>query len=464
MKTRIPVKLLAALTALCLLLSFGAFSAVADEDLAEGDAVVGAAEETAEEGEEIAEDVLALAPAAEAEPDATQGPALPAYPELQALNTNMDQALASGLAFNGLNSEFKILVFNDMNDGLFPYPALLKYIQYVLADVQPDLIVLNGDITRKGASAAGVTRFAIPWICDLFGTIPFTLTFGEQDSLLPVSKNNYLNRYRKYANCLAYDDEPTDAGVANHNLFIFNTPAGAAAQKLDFAAYNLWLMDTNADGLYRTQSAWYAAKEYDAIYLKANYIIPSMLFTHMPLPEIANVPAGASLGGTVNANMYQWMKEFGGVQAAVSGHHRSCLFDQAYVNENYSLRFLQRPGLAFLNSKDRYNRGASLITLKLTQLAAPAEKDENGNFKTASGAAPKVEISSVEHIPLWSYFDDDTPEGEIGPRHAFYMAGVSTFFGPLASLIGLIASPFTDKYDVTFKVTQFFGNTFNFML
>lgn len=505
MKTRIPKKLLAALTALCLLLSFGMFSAMAE---AAGE--LGAA-------------------LTEALGDA--------FPEAQALNTTMTKALASGLAFDE-EGQFKILVMNDLTDGMIPYPAMIRYIEYVLEDTQPDLVVLNGDITRRAVTGFAANWSTIPWICGLLqkAEVPFTLTFGENDALLPMSKNHYLTNYQKYANCLAYDDVPTDGGVANHNLFLFNDADAAAAKDLDGVAFNLWMLDSNNDGLIRTQSAWYAAKEYDAIYLRTGYIVPSILFTHMPLPEIQNTESGAGLGMRYGGEMYRAMVPFGGVMAAVSGHYRNTMFDETWTKEDtgytykrwtgieseytydsdYSLRFIQRSGMTFLscNNTDRATRGATLITLQLLKEAIPEvieyvyeyeyeyeldefdepkldendepillldendepiikldENDEpvlklgeDGNpiILSSSVAVPSeppvVEIGDVVHLPVTIYFDGSAE------KQAFYKAGVNWFFGPLSSLIGLCASLFADRYEVTYKVNQFFGNIFGFML
>jgi len=436
MKTRIPLKLLAALTALCLLLSFGAFSASADEE-PETDVSLSVAQ----------------------------------------VGT-LDKALASGLAFDG--GEFKILVMNDLNDGIIPYPAMLKYIESVMADEQPDLVVLNGDITRKGVSTFMANFAVIPWICDLFGSTPFTLTFGDNDALLPVSKNHYLTNYQKYSNCLAYEDAPVNNGVANHNLFIFNDAAAASGKSLDDVACNLWLLDSNKDGFYRLQSEWYGVKEHDLIHATTDYVVPSLMFSHMPLPEINLALPGAGLGnGIVNAGMYEMIKNAGkdgvknadlrgNVLAAVSGHHRSALYDAAYADPDilagadpFSLRFIQRPGMTFLSCSDtnRDTRGATLITLTLTTPAVPATKDSSGNIIPGTAAAPVVDITDVKHIPAFAtYFDDG------GNMQKFYKAGVNWFFGPLSSFIGLICSPFTDRYQVTFNVTQWFGNAFDWLL
>jgi len=400
MKTRIPMKLLAALMALCLLLSFGVVYAMADE-----------------EGEAARDALIA---------------------EFQALNTDLTRALNSGLAFDAAG-EFKILVLSDLDIGIAPYPAMLKAIDYMIQDVQPDLIVLNGDVTRKQSSVLGITGsgVSIAWICDMIPrNIPFTVTFGDNDALLPMSKNSYLTRYQRYGNFVGYDDVPTTAGVANHNLFVF---ADDSSDDIANVAFNLWMLDTNQDGLFRTQSAWYGAKEYDAIFLETDYIVPSALFTHKSLMENANV-AG-------NVEMLYMMGEFGDVKAAISSNARTV--SQTTIG---STVFYGTPGMAFTGKGERATRGGTLVTLAMTPVAQPA-----------AGEAPFDVSVSVTQKPSWAYFDDDTAEG-IGPKHAFYKAGVNWFFGPPASLFGWMVGLFTDKYEVAYKITQFWGDIFNFML
>ena len=501
MKTRIPMKLLAALTALCLLLGLGVFSAMAEPTSAGGE-------------------------------DAG----------LQAMSTDTELALASGLHFDGVGSEFKILVMGDLDDGALPYPTMLKYIEYVLEDVEPDLIVLNGDITREGASMFGFTSSAIPWVCDLFGDIPFTVTFGENDALLAISKNNYFKTYQKYDNCLAYDmDREALPGVANHNLFIFNDADAAADAEEDLfgVACNLWLLDSNGNGIRQPQTAWYAIRE-DSFATRTEYKIPSMLFTHFPLPEAYG--AGGPAAGLVNPNyplstspvdhrMSTIMGAFGLNIAAVSSHHRATAFNTTFAGIN----FIGSPGLSFLSGSgtSRATRGATLITLKLVSEGvayAPAipaviepatdgewvgggepgaewiEYDEafwsggeegvgvlitpvpeGGYWDDAEwvpgteeveiapaepaipAQSPVVIISGYQLMTVHDYFNDDNPAEEckfkIGSRNAFYKAGSSMAFGPIASLFGVIASVFgADKYAVTYSVTQFFGDTFHWIL
>lgn len=421
MKTRIPMKLLAALTALCLLLGFGVFAMADEED----------------------------APPAESDTALViEGAGMPYY------NPDMTRALNSGLAFKD-NGQFKILVLSDLDIGIAPYPAMIKSIDYMIKDTQPDLIVLNGDVTRKQSSVLGITGsgVSIAWICDMIpGNIPFTVTFGENDALLDVSKNNYLTRYQRYGNFLGYDDMPVIDGVANHNLFIYGN--AGAAKKVENVAFNLWMLDTNMDGLYRLQADWYGAKENDVIYLELgkagfDYIIPSAIFTHKSLLETAGVAGGAK--------MLSNMGEFGDVRAAISSHNRTVSNTPKALQSwdgtrTSNVAFLGTPGMAYTGAGDRATRGGTLVTLTL-------------NTPFAAGTAADVSVSVQQKI-AWEYFNDDNPAlaGNVGSRHAFYQAGVSAFFGPPASLIGWMLGLFIDKYETAYKITQFWGDTFNFML
>jgi len=440
MKTRIPVKLLAALTSLCLLLTFGVF-AMADDAAAD-----------------VVTDVAGI-------PET----GMPYY------NPDMSRALNSGLYFKG--GLFKILVLSDLDIGIAPYPAMLKAIDYMIQDTQPDLIVLNGDVTRKGSSVLGITGsgVSIAWICDMIPrNIPFTVTFGENDALLPMSKNSYLSRYQRYSNFVGFDDMPVVEGVGSHNLFIF---ADSSSKALTNAAFNLWMLDTNNDGLFRLEAEWYGSKEVDVILgtleelYTIGYSIPSMVFTHKSMLDTAGV-AGTK-------KMIDNMGDFGNVLAAVSSHNRTVSrqtknFVTSLQGNAYSLDFIETPGMAYSGKGDQATRGGTLITLQLVSPAEPEKivvieegiDDEPDTVETVYAQAPVVSILSVTQKPAFAYFYDDNPAipGNIGSRHAFYKAGVSAFFGPPASLLGWMVGLFTDKYEVAYKITQFWGDTFNFML
>ncbi len=455
MKTRISIKLLAALMAFCLLLSFGGFAAVAEDEVTTEAPVV--VEETVAETEPVL--VAAEETTVQAAAPIVSGDEL--TPEEQVISRDITPSLESGLYFK--NGEFKILVLNDLEIGIAPYATILRYVKYVIEDTKPDLIVLNGDITNKNSNAFIVNWISVPWIIDLVKDYPFTITFGDQEALIPVNKVSLFDRYEKYDNFLGYDDSVTDAGVGNHNLMIFKDEAAAAAKTVGGAAFDLWMLDSNTNGLYRTQSAWYAVREEEGVTFQATYGIPSMVFTHLPLPEIAQATDGRELGKqgqtpstSVNANMFAMMKKYGHVLAAVAGHDRL----NSFVKQYDGVDFIQTAGCTYATKGDRDIRGGRLITLTLDADPVPPVVDAEGVVTTA-GTAPVVSYTTNIIPAFATYFNDDNvAESKVGSRHAFYLAGTKGWFGRIAPLMALPLSLFMDKYEVTFAITQWFGDTF----
>ena len=425
MKTRISIKLLAALTTLCLLLALVAVgvSAVVSTD----------------------------------------------YEDYR-------NSLNSGLYFKdaegGGAPEFKILQFSDLNVGLFPYPATLMYIQAAIAATEPDLIVLTGDNTSKISSALGSLNPAVSWICDLFGDIPFTVIFGDEDALLPAGKDVLLRKYMGYSNCLAYDDEPTMAGVANHNLFIFNNEQASRFAIFDQLAFNLWFLDTNTDGLYKDQVNWYRIRE-DNLISRSTYVdsIPAMAFSHFPFPEInygneffdsiIDRPDGVyDQTNSVNqydAGVFNAMRDYDAVHTFVSGHYRLSRFERStrltFVKgmdaKQFSADFLQTGGSGC--KVPDASRGARLITLKL--LSA-------GSSGVTSTVDYTTEIISYDAA---LYSEDEDAAAANALTAAAYRAGANTFFGPFASLLASVIPFGKARAATAIAISRWFGSTFSFI-
>jgi hypothetical protein len=469
-------KALAVLMTVCLLISISAVGAFA-------------ADTAGAEPAAIAAQVAGYAPnpapwseTAAAEPSGASGIAG------QSLTSpDFAKAFASGLHFNA-DGEFKILQLSDLEDDTIPYSAMLKYIQLAIADTKPNLIVLTGDITGKTTSALSAAWISVPWIANLVNKVPFTLTFGETDSILPIGKNSLLGRYQKYSNCKAYDEIPEISGVANHNLFVFKDAASAQAKKIDEnLVFNLWMLDTNANGLYNDQADWYAIRE-DNLLGRLGYSVPSMIFTHRPLPEITNVikdgkladPVGSSQSADdqlkeappndFRSRILDHAKNYGDVFAAVSGYNHINRFvrtweyqadnpDTTDVDESRSMDFIQTGGMTFNAYGNPNARGGRLITLKITADAVPAVTDDDGNIETP--AAPAQLEYTTKYLSYFNYFDFNSTD--ISSK-VFYQAGANWFFGPLASMLGQMVGIFTDKYKAAFEVTQWFGDMFNKIL
>lgn len=466
MKTRI-LKLASVLLSLCLLLSVGVIAAETDIVAPEEDTIM----------VDAALNIVETEDADSAETDDGLFGDLLRSP----VNLDLSNALKSGLAFDEAG-DFTILQLSDLADGSMPYPTMIKYIEQVVASVDPDLVVLTGDITSKLASTFGGTGTAINWVVGALKGKPFTITFGDEDALVAASKLSYLSKYANYSNFLGYHDEKTHSGVGDHNLFIFNNAEAAAEKDLSKVGYNLWFLDTNRDGLKPDQGIWYGGKEYHAIHEEAGYTIPSMMFTHVPLPQIklaldnGEIPAYADGDGsdvvgqapttngeidmdfTDSIDMFQYMSDWGNVQAVVSGHDYLNQFVRSYSylykNEERTLDFIQTGGMGFTR-KCEATRGARVINLHLENVATAPTEETLG-----IGEPPEVSIASTYTIDYFQFFDFVSEDIS---QKVYYYAGASWFLGKNASIIANFLGIFgVDKYNILTSVTQFFGDTFNF--
>lgn len=201
------------------------------------------------------------------------------------------QGGAKELKFNS-DGKFKIVNICDIQE---PYPlhkGTVQFIREVLAQEQPDLVVLGGD--NCDAEPKDVEA-GIEEICNLFvesGTY-FTYVFGNHDEERGHSKAELMDMYAKYGGeyCLAYDADPDLTGAATHNLTIKSSTS-------DKVAFNLYMIDSNMycydedgnslgwDNVHEDEIEWY--KE-TAAQLKADNggeVVPSMVFQHIVLPEV----------------------------------------------------------------------------------------------------------------------------------------------------------------------------------
>lgn len=190
------------------------------------------------------------------------------------------------------NGEFKILHLCDFQDGYPMARETITYVNYVLDNYKPDLVVLGGD---NCVCYEKDKPDAIKEICDIFVAKEtyFTLVFGNHDDEQGVDKDTLLKYYQQYGGkyCLAYEDDPDLHGAAIHNLTVL-------ASDSDEIKFNLWMFDTNTyvydendptkrlgyDNVREDQIEWYKEKSAE-LEAKAGKKVYSIAFQHMTPPE-----------------------------------------------------------------------------------------------------------------------------------------------------------------------------------
>lgn len=297
------------------------------------------------------------------------------------------------------NGEFKILHLCDCQDG---YPAkekMLTYIDYILKECDPDLVILGGDNTvgPKETKDAAIAELVKPFVEN---EVYFTLVFGNHDHEQGVEKEQLLKYYQKHGGkyCLAYDEIPSMSGCATHNLPVYSS-------KGNEIKFNVWMFDSGNyvndengnrlgyDCVRKDQIEWYKNRS-KQLEKAAGEKVPSMAFQHIVVKEIydvifskayidipyitetydgtrysvANPDTSAFIGhlfepaspGYYNHGQFDAMVERGDVLAVYSGHDHL----NTYEAELDGIKIINTPGISFNAYGNEFVRGSRLITIK----------------------------------------------------------------------------------------------------
>ena len=298
------------------------------------------------------------------------------------------------------DGEFKVLHICDCQDGFPAQEKMFTYINYMLENYKPDLVVLGGDnsVGEEETKEQAIEELVAPFVEH---ETYFTLVFGNHDHQQGVEKEELLEMYQKYGGkyCLAYDADPDITGVANHNLPIHSSDG----EKIKF---NLWLIDSNHyvtnengdeigyDSVREDQIEWYKAT-YKKLEKEAGEKVYSLAFQHIipgevydvmfpevkkplsPLTETYNngkhypifLPDTSAFTGHLFENpspgIYNYgqvdaMLETGDVLSILVGHDHICSYEIDYKG----IMFINTPGATFNSYGNEFTRGSRLITIK----------------------------------------------------------------------------------------------------
>lgn len=296
------------------------------------------------------------------------------------------------------NSDFKVLQLSDIHIG-GSYTTknkdlkALETVKTLVNETKPDFIIITGDLVYP----IGVQTFT--WnnkrsffeLCYFMNNlgIPWTFTYGNHDTeRLATSNVNYLeynvfdttkinNNYGLKGKLLYYNDDKEVDGRSNMVIELINSN-----NKINTVFY---LIDSNSyinnnfsnyDFVHESQVEWYKNKVNE---IGKN--IPSMIFTHIPLPETKeaielyenNSSDVKYYFGDVNeevcttknnSTLFDTVVSLGSTKAIFYGHdhYNNISLDYKGIRLTYgmSIDYLASPGIENKTSQ----RGATLITIK----------------------------------------------------------------------------------------------------
>lgn len=171
-------------------------------------------------------------------------------------------------------------------------PDTVKLISLALDREKPDLVVFTGDqikgysLTFKGDTKRKITET----LGEIFRPvterkIPFTATFGNHDRDCGIENREQFEIYKSFPGFISgMPRRPDDAGTFSLEI------KDSKNQKSVFALY---LIDSNAKDkekkayspVFKEQVEWYKA-ERDRLKTENGSYLPSLVFQHIPVPEI----------------------------------------------------------------------------------------------------------------------------------------------------------------------------------
>lgn len=205
------------------------------------------------------------------------------------------------------NGEFRILQISDTQDDHHPADEMLNFIKLSIEKSKPDLIIFTGDvvedfrvtdnasddqplvdgvIARNAALKVDVektkenvaTAFDAVFSMVNSYNIPFAIALGNNDYKVYMEKEDWLELFAKYENCITVDESTDSSDRIDHNIEIKGSTGGTV--------FNLWVMDTAKSAVTEEQLEWYVSESNALKEKNGGNPVPSMVFQHIPVSEV----------------------------------------------------------------------------------------------------------------------------------------------------------------------------------
>lgn len=295
-----------------------------------------------------------------------------------------------------------------IEDGLFAVvqetlsPLLEVYIDQVLDEVKPSLVVLTGDNVfplkafydlGEGVSIKTYKRFAE--IFEARGQY-WTMTFGNHDSESVKNKLDFLQAVEGYPHFIGGVESGEtyksavfdgirpyeDKRVGNFSIPVYGADGNPA--------FNLYLLDSGSNTSVRSgpyhyisdeQTEWFLERAAELKAGNGGASVPSIMFTHIPLIETeeAYLQNGEMIGAhyslspsDVRSSIFEAAMDEGGVRGIFFGHNHFVSMTCFYTRGDRKIMMGVTPQCA----TDDYSDTSSILYGRVIQIK------EDGNFTT----------------------------------------------------------------------------------
>lgn len=230
---------------------------------------------------------------------------------------------AKSLKFKN-DGTFRIMQVADTQDTNLTSKNTIEFLDKVLDAEKPDLVVFTGDqIKGYGVSIAlgdseknvamAIKNIVSPVVKR---NIPFTFVFGNHDDqAFGSSKDKQMAVYQSFPSCIAVSGDAKIDGYGNHFVNILSSDG----TEVKFNIYLIDSLSASLDGhcsaVSESQLNWYRSVR-DYLRVENGNYIPSMMFQHIPVPEmwevLKEVPKTRkphAVGYRSHYGKYYWMDE-----------------------------------------------------------------------------------------------------------------------------------------------------------
>lgn len=285
-----------------------------------------------------------------------------------------------------------VMQVSDTQDMKYVRKAMVKMLDNAYDKIKPDLVLFTGDnilgnhlldarfgnkqIASGKAATLKVMKESIHHICAPLEKrkIPFAMIYGNHDDMNAVSKDEQADIFRSYSMCLPMNNRNGKVDCDTYNIPVYPYEG-------DKPVFNMWMLDSAwydkaQDKCFQAIKSetveWYKETSAKLTAENGGEPVPSLMFAHIPLPEILNLveECGPNDVGAVLTHQKGWCRlkdgcrgmmqeypsilpesnglfdaalECGDVKAIVSGHDHVNCFEGRYKG----IEFLQTSCASF---------------------------------------------------------------------------------------------------------------------
>lgn len=277
------------------------------------------------------------------------------------------------LTFNK-NGSFKIVQFTDLHCGPILDKATANLMKKVIKEEKADLVILTGDLIDKKCRTKKDIKNSIEAIALIMekNKVPWCIVFGNHDDEMGLmSKEEMMDLYRSFPHNISSHGPKDISGIGNYNLLVRNS-------KTNKPIFNIYLLDSGSYGpkeiggygwINFSQIQWYRELS-EELRKEHRSPMPSLMFTHIPLPEFKNLwNSGRAQGNRnkkecppkINSGLFASLLEMKDVKGIFVGHDHT----NDYIGDYYGIKLGYCPATGYRGyGLQNYGRAARVFFIR----------------------------------------------------------------------------------------------------